>query len=1001
MWVGTLFGLNLFDPKSKTFRRYNIPQPGGILQKGSQKNALRAIAEMDSGQLVLGTSVGIQFFNTKSKTLVDRTEKAVVLNSNSVLSVISDLQEDLWIGTANGLTYVEGRSGALTLYQHDSNTNSLSDNYVNCVYTDSRGRLWVGTVNGLNLFDRKTKSFEKFYHEPNRPSSLSNNYVNAIGEDIQGRLWVGTRHGLNLYDPEKNAFTVYQNQPGDDHSISDNYITSITRDASGHLIIGTYGNGFNVLDGRDKPFTTYSHNPEDPSSLSGNIVWSLFRDSKRRLWVGTSSGLNLLNEKTGHFENHWHQTLQPHWFPDNEIMTIAEDKYGLLWLGTARNGLMILDLTAKTVEHYLHDPNQPSSLASNHVACIERDKAGNMWVGTFGALSLFDFESKTFTHFRNELRDSIAHPTKVNFIHENSQGQLWVGLHTGAALFDPLTKTFTNYAHKPNDTTAVSSSFVMHITKDSHQRMWFATDHGLNILNPKTQTFNTLHYGGREYPGDYFYEVLEDSKGRLWSGTNGGLICFTPAPDFAPEEGRWGKIKNYTQRDGIQHNEFNVGAYFKDQDGTFFLGGINGFTEFRPDSIKEDSFVAPVMVTGLEIFNKPIQPGKNYDGFTLPASITELDTLKLSYHESIFTLEFAALTYARAKEFKYAYRLKNFEEAWNYVDANRRFATYTNLDPGTYVFLIKAANTDGVWSEHESSLTIVITPPWWGTWWFRSILGLSALSGVALLLYYRTRRISEANTELTRLVDQKTTELTEKNEELMVQTSLLEQKNHELERAKGQLEFEMQYQHQRQLLKLSIDVQEKERQRIAKDLHDELGAVLSIARMHLVHMEGQHPGEVTLEGLQQARTLTENALGTMRRISHELMPLQLQKYGLIKTLEALTSQVNGTNKIHIELVCPDYEPDWSKATELGLYRVLMEMINNTLKHSTADRVQIVLNQSLEHIVVTYIDNGTGLGENHNKGLGLQNIDARVNALGGTFEIIKGTIGFHARIIIPL
>lgn len=995
IWVGNELGLNLFEPATETFKVYHMVLSG----QDSSKAGVRTIAETESGLLLIGTAGdGLLSFDPDTKTFQRFIGNTQSTNPINIFALCIGRNDNLWVGSDEGLVEVNLVSRKVNQYRHSQHDQkSLSNDFVTAVYIDMHGQLWIGTRNGLNRFDAGTKTFERFFNDADNLSSISGNYLTSISEDNSGRLWFGTQNGLNLFDPFKKGFQVYKNRPEISTSLSDNIVNCLLKEKSGHLIIGTYGNGISVLDGREKQFTNFSHDPDNLSSLSSNIVWSFFKDSRGRLWVGTNNGLNLLNDDQHSFQNHRQNTLQPHWFGNNPITAIAEDNDNQLWLGTERNGLFVLNLSNQKIEHYLTSSDKHSSLPHNSIAALHRDRAGNIWVGTFNGLCLFNSSTKTFTNFHHGLGDAI----QVNSIYENDEGQLWLATSKGGSLFDPVSKTFKNYSHIPGDTTTLSSNFVMSVIEDQNKGVWFATDHGLNFLNTQIQKINTLHYGGLDYPGDYFYSIVEDTKGRLWSGMNKGLLVLSPDSNFAPDQQRWGDLKNYTQADGIQHNEFNIGAYFKDKNGWLYMGGINGFSMFHPDSIQYDAYVPPVYIRELAVFNKIVQPGKTVNGFSLPVAINNTETLVLSHHESIFTLEFAALAYTWANQFQYAYQLQNFENEWNYTKADRRFATYTNLDPGTYVFRIKAANRDGVWGE-EKSLTIIITPPWWETWWFRILLLLSAMGGVVALLYYRTKRINQLNQTLKVAVMMKTNELEEKNEELVVQTTLLEQKNQELERAKGQLEFELQYQHQRQLLKLSIDVQEGERKRIAQDLHDELGAVLSIARMHLVHLESVQSEKTTLQGLQQARVLTENALVTMRRISHELMPLQLQKYGLIKTLEALTQQINDANKINVELITPEDEPRWSKPAELGLYRIIMEMINNTIKHTQASSIRIQINQSLDHIVVTYADNGNGLPENHSKGLGLQNIDARINALGGSFEIVKESlIGFTARIIIPL
>jgi signal transduction histidine kinase len=211
------------------------------------------------------------------------------------------------------------------------------------------------------------------------------------------------------------------------------------------------------------------------------------------------------------------------------------------------------------------------------------------------------------------------------------------------------------------------------------------------------------------------------------------------------------------------------------------------------------------------------------------------------------------------------------------------------------------------------------------------------------------------------------------------------------------------YIHQRQLLISTVQTQEDERKRIAQDLHDEMGAVLSIARMHLVQIQEQEGGGINTKAtIQQAQTLTESAIATMRRISHELMPPQLEEFGLIKTLRAIAKQVNESKKIKLEIVVADDLPRWAATIELGLYRICMELINNTLKHAEAQNINIRLAQVGNQIVCSYSDDGKGLRENYLEGHGFRNIEARLNSLGGSRTMgNQPNGGFYAALTIPL
>jgi signal transduction histidine kinase len=216
---------------------------------------------------------------------------------------------------------------------------------------------------------------------------------------------------------------------------------------------------------------------------------------------------------------------------------------------------------------------------------------------------------------------------------------------------------------------------------------------------------------------------------------------------------------------------------------------------------------------------------------------------------------------------------------------------------------------------------------------------------------------------------------------------------------------ELKNQHQTELLRYSIEVQEQERKRIARDMHDELGATLSITRMHLMQAEKLHghTSEVLSEDLKNITRLTETSLANMRRISHELMPPQLETFGLVKTLESINEQLNKTNKIQLELTVQQSLPELSWSIKLAFYRVFMELINNTLKHSGASKISIELSGDAHTISGNYKDNGKGItNENFNNGMGQKSMEGRVNSLGGTLLFGNSKEGgFYASFTIPL
>ena len=271
----------------------------------------------------------------------------------------------------------------------------------------------------------------------------------------------------------------------------------------------------------------------------------------------------------------------------------------------------------------------------------------------------------------------------------------------------------------------MSHNIVISIYEDQSGWLWFGTlGGGLNRFDREQEAF-ICYREKNGLPSNIIYGILEDERGHLWLSTNKGLSKFDPVTET---------FKNYDARDGLQSNQFGEGAYHKSRSGEMFFGGINGFNAFHPDSIKDNSHLPPIVITDFQIFNKSVPLKRDSleestGSFLLDKHISETEAITLSYRESVFSFEFAALHFSAPEKNKYAYMMEGFDAAWNHV-GNRRLATYTNLDPGDYVFRVKGSNKDGIWNEAGASIKITITPPWWKTWWsyaFYAMLGIAAL----------------------------------------------------------------------------------------------------------------------------------------------------------------------------------------------------------------------------------------------------------------------------------
>ncbi|MBE9521889.1 MAG: PAS domain S-box protein, partial [Proteobacteria bacterium] len=341
---------------------------------------------------------------------------------------------------------------------------------------------------------------------------------------------------------------------------------------------------------------------------------------------------------------------------------------------------------------------------------------------------------------------------KVKKLFEDSEGNLWLTTAGGGlSNFDRQTERFTHYKHDPANSKSISHDNTTMVYEDHAGNLWVTTfGGGLNKFDPDTETF-TVYLESDGLPNNAVMGILEDELGHLWISTFSGISKFDPATET---------FRNYTPADGLQSLEFNSTVAFEANDGQMFFGGINGFNAFYPEEILDNPYLPPVVLTDFQL------PLSDSDGTVLSNAIGGLKELSLSYQDSALTFKFAALDYTSPKKNRYRYMLEGFEEGWNEVYSDRRYATYANLDPGEYTFKVQGSNSDGVWNEEGTSINITITPPWWGTWWFRggSLLLILGLVGGGFVWQRETSRRREEELEAT--VVERTHELGERVKEL-------------------------------------------------------------------------------------------------------------------------------------------------------------------------------------------------------------------------------------------
>jgi len=749
LWVGIFeSGLNSFDPATEKVVRYAHDDAD---PKSLGADTVRCVFEDSSGRLWVGTQGGgLDRLDRRTGEFHHyRVPRGIpgAPGHDDVRAILEDSDGALWIGTnGGGLDRLDPETGELTHFMHDPlDSASLSDNRVFALLEDQTGELWVGTYGGgLASLDRSTGRFTHHRADPDDRTTLGSDLIKALFEDHEGTLWVGTDGGgLGRFDRESGAFVSFRHNPNDQFSVSSDRIYTVFQDRSHVLWVGTYGGGLSKFDVSKKRFRRVRHDPNDAQSLSHNIVWSFFEDGDGILWVGTDSGgLDRYDRRTGQWRHFLNRPNDLSSLSHNTVRTVYGDRDGALWIGTNGGGVDRLDPETGRITHYRHDPDDPNSLSHDQLRSIYQDRSGALWFGTFGGgLDRFDPTTERFTHHRNDPDDpsSISHDF-IRLAFEDSDGILWVGTQGGGLnRMDPETGAFTRFRHDPEDSTSISTDHVFAIVEAWDGVLWFGTfGGGLNRFDRESGTFK--RYRAEDgLSGDSVYAMLEDSNGTLWISTTFGLSRFDPLTE---------RFRNYDVRDGLQSNEFNGGSAHRSDRGEMFFGGIEGFNSFFPDEIGINVVVPSVVITDLQLFNRSVAVGEEVSGrVLLERPVTHTDEIELSYRENVFTLEFAALHYSAPGKNSYLYRMEGFSDDWIEVGAERRFATFTGLTAGDYLFSVRGANRDGIWNQNGTSLRIVVTPPYWATWWFRlAMVGL--FGGLALAVYRSRMRGVRMKTEL-------------------------------------------------------------------------------------------------------------------------------------------------------------------------------------------------------------------------------------------------------------
>jgi signal transduction histidine kinase/ligand-binding sensor domain-containing protein len=697
------------------------------------------------------------------------------------------------VGTDGGLDLLDQKTGTFKHFSHKGNdSTSLSFNTVRSIYEDRAGELWVGTgayfdhqeKGGLNRFHRETGSFTRYRSDPANAHTLIDNRVRSIYEDSRGTFWIGTNgNGLHTMDRKTGLFTRHQYNPQRPEQLSRppvmgskfDHITFITEDADKKIWIGSYNNGLTRYDPASGKITRYGNKDDKAKVFNNRTSWCAYATRDGLIWIGTEDITGSLHKID------IYNTIIPHYGNTNAdgVFSFYEESATVCWYGT-KSGLIRKDLKDGTTRRFINKPGDPNSISSNAVTDILKDKQGDLWISTYNGLNHFNQKTEKFTRYFNVPDKNTVYALWT--LCEETDSTLWVGRANNGGLdyFNKKTGKFKNYKIDV-DTNTIINSHVTSMYRDENFDLWIGTASGggggggFNKMDIRTGKIT------RYLPEDNILTISRDAAGMLWIGTTRGLfrydkqtgilnalanensenyLSMTTGIVADKEDNLWvstitgiymvtknrDQVIHYGKEYAVSEDNFFWGSSsIVRQDGEISFGNTNGYYSFHPEKLKAGFSYNQLYFTGFWLGNKQIRPSTEGP---LKEPMYTTKEIRLNHDQNVFAISAAFIDFRTAPGKKINYTLENYDDDWRTADVDDKMQ-YHKVPPGEYIFRIKIANSrNGEWI--EKTMAIIVSPPWWATWWAYLIYGL-LLVALAISIYrFQKARLIKAEQEKAR-----------------------------------------------------------------------------------------------------------------------------------------------------------------------------------------------------------------------------------------------------------